>query len=134
MPSCWFRICTPRGTSRARCARAGVPALLLPRITTLELWAAAVPLEQPVATRAAREALLYQELEKRGWLASADLWAVSAELAGLFDELTRGSVALPGRLPGSSTASSSAPTARNPAPRSPSRRSSSTSCGTCSRA
>jgi ATP-dependent helicase/nuclease subunit B len=84
--------------ARALRAAAGVPALLLPRITTLELWTAAVPLERPVAARAAREALLYQELQKRGWLASADLWAVSAELAGLFDELTRGNVALPADL------------------------------------
>src|SRR5262245_32833125 len=74
---------------------AGVPALLLPRITTLRQWAAAVPLDRPIASRAARETLLYQELEKRGWLPAADLWAVSAELVGLFDELTRYNVALP---------------------------------------
>jgi ATP-dependent helicase/nuclease subunit B len=74
---------------------AGVPALLLPRITTLRQWAATMPLDRPVASRAARETLLYQELEKRGWLPAADLWAVSAELAGLFDELTRYNVALP---------------------------------------
>src|SRR5262245_1556536 len=74
---------------------AGVPALLLPRITTLRQWAAAVPLDRPIASRAARETLLYQELEKRGWLPAADLWAVSAELVGLFDELTRYNVVLP---------------------------------------
>ena len=77
---------------------AGVPALLLPRITTLGSWAASVPLDRPIASRATRETLLYQELEKRGWLASADLWAVSAELASLFDELTRHNVALPADL------------------------------------
>src|SRR6185295_12266620 len=81
--------------ARALRRAAGVPALLNPRITTLERWAAAVPSTRPVATRAAREALLYQELQQRGWLASADLWAVSAELAGLFDELTRAAVTLP---------------------------------------
>ena len=81
--------------ARALRAASGVPVLLLPRITTLELWAAGVPLEQPIATRAAREALLYQELQKRRWLASADLWAVSAELASLFEELTRSSIVLP---------------------------------------
>src|SRR5688572_27625325 len=43
-------------------AASGVPVLLLPRITTLELWVAGVPLERPIATRAVREALLYQEL------------------------------------------------------------------------
>ena len=74
---------------------AGVPALLLPRIATLRQWAAMVPLDRPIAFRAARETLLYQELEKRGWLPAADLWAVSAELVGLFDELTRHNVALP---------------------------------------
>jgi ATP-dependent helicase/nuclease subunit B len=74
---------------------AGVPALLLPRIATLGLWAATVPLDRPIASRASRETLLYQELEKRGWLPAADLWAVSAELVGLFDELTRHNVALP---------------------------------------
>jgi ATP-dependent helicase/nuclease subunit B len=74
---------------------AGVPALLLPRIATLGQWAATVPPGRPIASRAAREALLYQELEKRGWLRSADLWAVSGELASLFDELTRHNVTLP---------------------------------------
>jgi ATP-dependent helicase/nuclease subunit B len=74
---------------------AGVPALLLPRIATLGLWAATVALDRPIASRTSRETLLYQELEKRGWLPAADLWAVSAELVGLFDELTRHNVALP---------------------------------------
>src|SRR5687768_15862187 len=81
--------------ARALRAAAGVPALLLPRITTLERWAADVPQEHAVASRAAREALLYRELQKRSWLESADLWAVSGELAGLFDELTRHNFSLP---------------------------------------
>ena len=81
--------------ARALRAAAGVPALLLPRITTLERWAADVPLDHAVASRAAREALLYRELQKRSWLESADLWAVAAELAGLFDELTRHNFSLP---------------------------------------
>jgi ATP-dependent helicase/nuclease subunit B len=76
-------------------AAADLPALLLPRIATLDQWAADVPLDRPVASRAAREVLLYQELARRNWLASADLWAVSAELTGLFDEMTRHHVALP---------------------------------------
>jgi ATP-dependent helicase/nuclease subunit B len=84
--------------ARALRRTAGVPVLLLPRISTLEMWAGAVALARPVAARAAREALLYQELQKRRWLSSADLWAVSAELAGLFDELTRGSIVLPAGL------------------------------------
>lgn len=74
---------------------AGVPALLLPRIFTLSQWVATVPIDRPVASRVAREALLYRELAQRGWLKSADLWAVCDELAGLFDELTRYNAALP---------------------------------------
>ncbi len=81
--------------ARALRVAAGAPALLLPRITTLERWAAEVPLDHAVASRAAREALLYRELQKRSWLESADLWAVSGELAGLFDELTRHNFSLP---------------------------------------
>jgi ATP-dependent helicase/nuclease subunit B len=81
--------------ARALRAAAGVPALLLPRITTLERWATEVPLEHAIVSRAAREALLYRELQKRSWLQSADLWAVSGELAGLFDELTRHHFSLP---------------------------------------
>ena len=76
-------------------AAANLPAVLLPRITTLSQWATEVALDRPVASREAREALLYQELDKRAWLQSADLWAVSAELAGLFDEMTRHNLALP---------------------------------------
>lgn len=81
--------------ARAMREASGLPAVLLPRITTLALWAAEVPLERAVAARAAREALLCRELKKQAWLESADLWAVSAELAGLFDEMTRHNLALP---------------------------------------
>ena len=81
--------------ARAVREASGLPAVLLPRITTLALWAAEVPFERPVAARAAREALLCRELKKQAWLESADLWAVSAELAGLFDEMTRHNLALP---------------------------------------
>lgn len=81
--------------ARALREASGLPALLLPRITTLAHWAAEVPLPHAVFSRPAREALLYRELEKRSWLGSADLWAVSAELAGLFDELTRHNLVLP---------------------------------------
>ena len=77
---------------------AGVPALLLPRITTLELWASDVPLPQAVVPRVAREALLYRELASRAWLRSGDLWAVASELAGLFAELTRQKLSLPANL------------------------------------
>ena len=81
--------------ARALREAAGAPVLLLPRITTLPVWSAEVPLDRPVAARAAREALLFRELKKQSWLESADLWAVSSELAGLFDEMTRHNLALP---------------------------------------
>jgi ATP-dependent helicase/nuclease subunit B len=77
---------------------AGCSALLLPRITTLAQCAGEVALDQPVLSYAARESLLYRELAGRGWLAGADLWAVSAELCALFDELTRWNVGLPASL------------------------------------
>lgn len=75
--------------------RAAGTTLLLPRLTTFVAWAGQVPLDRPVATRTAREALLYEALAERGWLPSTDLWAVARELAALFDEITRHSVALP---------------------------------------
>ena len=61
------------------------PVLLLPRITTLRDWASQVPAPQPVATRAQREALLYQVLAQRKWLAprviSSNSAASSAAIA-----------------------------------------------------
>lgn len=87
-----------RDFARALIAAAGAPALLLPRLTTLDLWAAEVPLDQAVGTRTARQAMLYRVLVERGWLKGADLWSVAAELGALFDELTREAVTLPGDL------------------------------------
>lgn len=81
--------------ARALSAAAAEPAVLLPRITTLSLWAADVPLDKPVSTHTAREAMLYRVLTERGWLKGADLWSVAEELGLLFDELTRSNVALP---------------------------------------
>jgi len=81
--------------ARALRVAAACPVLLLPRIATLAQWATQVPLDQPISPRAAREALLYRALSGHASLASADLWAVAAELATLFDELTRYSVRLP---------------------------------------
>lgn len=79
-------------------AAAGCAILLLPRILTLAQWAAEVPLDRPILSRAARETLLYKALADRNWLGSADRWAVAGELAALFDELTRNAVALPADL------------------------------------
>jgi len=76
-------------------AAAGVPVLFLPRILTLHAWAATVPVGRPVASVAAREVALQLALARRGWLRDADLWAVAAELAALFEELTRWKVSLP---------------------------------------
>ena len=84
--------------ARELAVAAATPALLLPRITTLRLWAAEVALDKPVITHAARHALLYRVLSERGWLPDADLWAVAAELAALFDELTGKAVELPADL------------------------------------
>jgi len=79
-------------------AAAELPVVLLPRITTLAAWAAQTALESEVIAPAAREALLYDALEQRRWFAHGDRWAVAAELAALFDELTRWRVALPATL------------------------------------
>lgn len=84
--------------ARALRAAAGCAILLLPRILTLAQWAAEVPLDRPILSRAARETLLYKALADRNWLGSADRWAVAGELAALFDELTRNAVALPADL------------------------------------
>jgi ATP-dependent helicase/nuclease subunit B len=81
----------------ARALRTAVdaPVLLLPRITTLKVWAEEVALARPVLGRAARAALLYRALAERGWFASADLWGICDELGVLFDELTRERATLP---------------------------------------
>ncbi len=80
--------------ARALRHAAAVPVLLLPRITTLRAWAGEVMLTQPVLGGAAREMLLYRALAARHWFEEQDLWAVCAELAALFDELTRQRVTL----------------------------------------
>ena len=81
--------------ARVLSAATGMPALLLPRMTTFSAWTATVHLSEPVTTHAARQAMLYRVLVERGWLKGADLWSVAAELSALFDELTRKAVALP---------------------------------------
>lgn len=72
--------------------------VLLPRITTLRAWAEELPVDRGVSPPAAREALLYQALSTRRWFEHADLWAIAAELAALFDELTRWHVGMPASL------------------------------------
>ena len=79
-------------------AAAGTPSLLLPRITTLAQWADDMVLREAELSPAAREALLYRELTGRKWLRDADLWAISAELGVLFDDLTLWHVGLPASI------------------------------------
>jgi ATP-dependent helicase/nuclease subunit B len=97
--------------ARALHAHLGAAALL-PRLTTLRQWASELPLCRPLADSAAiqplaasaaiqpladsaREAAIYHALAERRWFQDQDLWSVAAELAALFDELTRWHVGLP---------------------------------------
>lgn len=93
-------VLAPNLHARQRIARAlrrsaNVPVLLLPRITTLRSWAEEVAVDRPVQSGVAREVLLYQALSAKRWFSQADLWAIAAELSGLFDELTRWHVGMP---------------------------------------
>ncbi len=74
--------------ARALMRVAGVPALLLPEMVTLNDWAQRVPLAAPVVSDSQRSAMLYQQLRKQRWFESADLWSMTQELLKLFDELT----------------------------------------------
>ena len=76
---------------------AGVPALFLPRITTLRDWAATVPLHCETVPDSRRGAMLYGALRERGWFREGDLWHISTELRQLLDELTQYRVRLPAR-------------------------------------
>ena len=81
--------------AQALSAAANLPALLLPRMVTLNNWAQSVPLDAPVATDSQRSALLYQHLRKQQWFGQADLWSMTQELLALFDELTHALNTLP---------------------------------------
>lgn len=81
--------------AQALSAAAKLPALLLPRMVTLNDWAQSVPLDAPVATDSQRSALLYQHLRKQQWFGQADLWSMTQELLALFDELTHALNTLP---------------------------------------
>ncbi|MCR4299968.1 MAG: PD-(D/E)XK nuclease family protein [Gallionella sp.] len=71
------------------------PALLLPRMVTLNDWAQRVQLDAPVVSDSQRSALLYQHLRKQKWFENADLWSMTQELLTLFDELTHSLNELP---------------------------------------
>ena len=76
-------------------AEAAVPALILPRLTTLTEWAGEVALEREILPDSCRTAVLYQALRERRWFADGDLWHISRELLALFDDLARQGTSLP---------------------------------------
>jgi len=78
-------------------AAAGRP-LLLPKMTTLAVWAAETPLPCARLPDAVRETAVFAALRSRQWFDSANLWQLAGELTALFDELTRFEVALPATL------------------------------------
>ena len=80
---------------RALNEAAGLPALLLPEMTTLADWAQTVVLEAPVQSDTQRTSLLYSALRERNWFSDANLWSLSRELLSLMDELTSHHVTLP---------------------------------------
>ena len=81
--------------AQALSAAANLPALLLPRMVTLNDWAQSVPLDAPVVADSRRSALLYQHLRQQKWFEQADLWSMTRELLALFDELTHSIDTLP---------------------------------------
>lgn len=81
--------------AQALSAAAKLPALLLPRMVTLNDWAQGIALDAPVVTDSQRSALLYQHLRKQQWFGQADLWSMTQELLALFDELTHALNTLP---------------------------------------
>ena len=81
--------------AQALSAAAELPALLLPKMVTLNDWAQGVALTAPIIADSQRSALLCQLLRRQQWFEQADLWGVAQELLGLFDELTHSLAVLP---------------------------------------
>ncbi|MDD5331024.1 MAG: PD-(D/E)XK nuclease family protein, partial [Sulfuricella sp.] len=77
------------------CEAAGMNTLLLPRMTTLLAWSETQAIEPEVLPDSCRAALLYQALRARKWFADGDLWHISRELLGLFDDMARQGTCLP---------------------------------------
>jgi len=71
------------------------PALLLPKMVTLEDWMQEAAPESSVVPDSRRNALLYQHLRRHPWFSQTDLWSMTQELLSLFDELTQTLEALP---------------------------------------
>ncbi len=88
-----YHVAQPLAQALARAAQQ--PALLLPKMITLNDWAQSVPLALPVVPDTCRATALYQALRTRRWFADADLWGIANELLSLLDELTQHHVTLP---------------------------------------
>ena len=88
-----YHVTQPLVQALARSAQQ--PALLLPRMVTLNDWAQSVSIDQSITPDTCRATALYQALRTRRWFADADLWSIASELLGLLDELTRHHVLLP---------------------------------------
>jgi ATP-dependent helicase/nuclease subunit B len=70
-------------------AAAGVPVLLLPRLTVLPELARGAAARPDVEPEARREAGLYQALKAHDWFRREELWERCGELLALCDEMTR---------------------------------------------
>ncbi len=79
----------------ALCEAAGTATLLLPQMTTLAAWSETLAIEPEILPDSCRAALLYQALRARKWFADGDLWHISRELLGLFDDMARQGTRLP---------------------------------------
>ncbi len=88
-----YHVAQPLAQAIARAALR--PALLLPKMVTLNDWAQSVSIEQPITPDTCRATTLYQALRARRWFADADLWGLTSELLSLLDELTQHCVTLP---------------------------------------
>lgn len=88
-----YHVAVPLAQHLARAA--GLPALLLPQMVTINDWAESVPLTQAITPDTCRATTLYQALREREWFPGADLWGIASELLGLLDELTKHHVPLP---------------------------------------
>lgn len=88
-----YHVAQPLAQALVRMARR--PALLLPRMVTLNEWAQGVPLDTQVTADSQRGVLLYRQLRKHPLFRNADLWSMTQELLGLFDELTHSLHELP---------------------------------------
>lgn len=88
-----YHVAVPMAQHLARVA--GLPALLLPQMVTLNDWAQSVPLTQTLTPDTCRATTLYQALRVRNWFPDADLWGIATELLSLIDELSQHRVPLP---------------------------------------